>query len=275
MNHTIETMACRTFRYRIFSHLAVAVVVFSGVLSSCCWAATGPTDAEIVPQLDEEGQQAYWRFLRTPEPRAFAIASGGGWGYSLDASTDDQARKDALKHCQNSTEQKCQLYAVNKSVVLDTSTWTASWGPYLDAQQAGRAQTGIRLGQRFPELVFTDREGHGTRLSDLRGQAVVLHFWASWCGPCQFEMPEVERLDKATRTERGLRFAFIRAPGSYDRDPTWAVQIAPDVHLTEATLTLANGQRVTDPDFLVKVYPSTYVIDKHGIVDLAPEKWSS
>jgi thiol-disulfide isomerase/thioredoxin len=46
-----------------------------------------------------------------------------------------------------------------------------------------------------PDLAFRDGEGRETRLSALRGKAVLLNLWATWCAPCRHEMPALDRLE--------------------------------------------------------------------------------
>ena len=43
-----------------------------------------------------------------------------------------------------------------------------------------------------PDFTVTDAEGNQVKLSDFFGKPIVLNFWASWCGPCQYEMPDFE-----------------------------------------------------------------------------------
>jgi thiol-disulfide isomerase/thioredoxin len=45
-----------------------------------------------------------------------------------------------------------------------------------------------------PSVAFTDGDGRSLSLADFRGRAVVVNFWATWCVPCQQEMPSLDRL---------------------------------------------------------------------------------
>ena len=47
-------------------------------------------------------------------------------------------------------------------------------------------------GGRAPEFGFTTFDGETFELEDFRGQVVVLNFWASWCGPCAYEAPDLQ-----------------------------------------------------------------------------------
>ena len=52
------------------------------------------------------------------------------------------------------------------------------------------------VGFPAPDFSLTDTEGQPVHLSDYRGKAVFINFWATWCPPCRAEMPEIRKLQQ-------------------------------------------------------------------------------
>lgn len=251
--------------------LAAILIAFNGP-----GLAASLTDIDAIPHLDERGRDGYRHFLATLPPRAFAIAPGGAWGYSTETSSTDLAEQEALANCQAQTRQPCQIYATGEMVLFNQALWERSWGPYPDAQEAAKADIGTNKGDRFYDLAFHTAASQPVKLSDLRGQVVVLHFWGSWCAPCLRELPELARFASDLTDEKGIRFVLLQVREDYASARAWADSVAPGLPLYdsgaqgdgESDLVLADGQHLADRLF-AKVFPTTYILDKHGIVVFA------
>jgi len=63
--------------------------------------------------------------------------------------------------------------------------------------------SGIDKGSVAPDFTLTDLDGKSVSLSAYKGKPVFLNFWASWCGPCQDELPDVEKIHQEYQ-EKGL-----------------------------------------------------------------------
>ena len=63
-------------------------------------------------------------------------------------------------------------------------------------------------GKRAPDPAFKGLDGQKRKLSELRGQVVVVNFWATWCGPCQEELPRLSALAEGY-AGKPVRFVLI------------------------------------------------------------------
>ena len=121
--------------------------------------------------------------------------------------------------------------------------------------------TEFKEGQRGPAFKLTKLDGGSATLEDLAGKLVVLNFWATWCSPCEVEMPTLENLWQNLR-ERGLVVVGVNVDRGAPRsliDPyvrgkglTFPILLDPD-------LATANAWRVTG-------LPATFLIRPSGEV---------
>lgn len=66
----------------------------------------------------------------------------------------------------------------------------------------------LRTGDKIPDFALNNLDGETVRFSDLRGQVVVLNFWATWCPPCRREMPLLENVYQR-HGDRGLAIVGV------------------------------------------------------------------
>ena len=120
-------------------------------------------------------------------------------------------------------------------------------------------QIGTQAGERAPDFALSDLEGDTVRLSDLHGQVILVNFWATWCGYCKQEMPDLQAV-YADYQARGLVvLALDQAEG---RD---AVQRFRDEHSLTFPM-LLDGDGAVGSQYRAGGLPMTYIIDRAGIV---------
>ncbi len=80
-----------------------------------------------------------------------------------------------------------------------------SYGEFIDKldqqYQKTLASQRVRVGEPAPDITLPNPRGENMSLSDLRGKIVLLDFWASWCGPCRRENPNVVKVYKRYKDE--------------------------------------------------------------------------
>ena len=113
---------------------------------------------------------------------------------------------------------------------------------------------------KAPDFTVYDGEGNAVHLSDFLGKPVVLNFWASWCGPCQMEMPDFDA--KCKELEGEVVFMMINATDGGRETVDTAKEFLensgytfPAYFDTEYSAIYAYG---------VTAYPTTFFIDAEG-----------
>jgi thiol-disulfide isomerase/thioredoxin len=115
----------------------------------------------------------------------------------------------------------------------------------------------IAVGKESPDFTLLNLSGEEVSLSDYRGKIVMINFWATWCGFCKKEMPDMQRLSEENddlvilavdvMEEKSLVEDYIKE-GGYDFE----------VVLDEKGEVAKN--------YLVSAFPTSYFVDKDGIL---------
>jgi cytochrome c biogenesis protein CcmG/thiol:disulfide interchange protein DsbE len=135
-------------------------------------------------------------------------------------------------------------YRLVIAVALIVCSLSLAWG-LLETRQAHSA----------PDFTLTSFDGPVYRLHDLRGQVVVLNFWASWCSPCRAEAAGFQQV---WRDLNGQGVLFL---GADQADPLDKAQ----AFIREFGITYPNGPDVgIGRAFGVQSLPMTYIIDRDG-----------
>jgi peroxiredoxin len=118
---------------------------------------------------------------------------------------------------------------------------------------------GIQRGQLAPDFTVTLVDGSTLSLSDLRGQIVLLNFWATWCVPCRAEMPEFQQAFEANQDQ-----GFTVLAVNLLETPTQIQAFADELGLSFPLALDPNGE--INSLYRVAGYPSTYIIDRQGVI---------
>lgn len=132
-------------------------------------------------------------------------------------------------------------------------------GSIESAAAAADGAIGLDVGDRAPNFRAVTDDGQTIVLDDLRGQAVLLNFWATWCGPCRVEMPEFQSAYTAHGDEGFTILAVNNMETLED------VQGFRDEYALTFPL-LLDESGVIQSQYAVVSYPSTYVLNRDGVI---------
>ena len=122
----------------------------------------------------------------------------------------------------------------------------------------GLASQGLE-GATAPDFALASLDGPNLRLSEYRGDVVMLNFWATWCGPCRQEMPMLEEIYGRYRPA-GFQLLGINVDG----EPSRARRMAQDLGVTFPLL--VDTDKTVSKLYDIRAMPVTVLIDRDGTV---------
>lgn len=144
---------------------------------------------------------------------------------------------------------------------------------YLSTVQSGTAQETEESEQQLTpaplaDLELTDQFGNTHTLSDYKGKVIFLNFWATWCGPCRNEMPDIQKLYEeysAQGEDAEVVILGIAGPGiGQEGSAEEIADFMEENGYTYPVLMDAGGEMFTR--YGISAFPTTFMIDKDGNV---------
>ena len=108
-----------------------------------------------------------------------------------------------------------------------------------------------------PDFTLKSRSGENVKLSEHRGEVVMINFWASWCAPCRQEMPLLEEMYK-----KYSDLGFVLLGVNVEEDSSKATELLRDIPVSFPVL-YDNKNEVTKL-YKVVAMPSTVMVDRDG-----------
>lgn len=120
----------------------------------------------------------------------------------------------------------------------------------------------MEIGNKIPDFALKDRNGKSYNIKSLRGKYVLIDFWASWCGPCKQEIPNLKNAYEKYK-DKGFEIFSVSIDA---KDESWKSALdnfkMPWIHVIDEH----GPNAVTQTLFNVPTIPATLLIDKNGII---------
>jgi cytochrome c biogenesis protein CcmG/thiol:disulfide interchange protein DsbE len=121
------------------------------------------------------------------------------------------------------------------------------------------AQRAAKVGEPAPDFALPTPDGDTVRLSNLRGQPILVNFWATWCPPCKQEMPDIEVLYQKYKDQ-----GFTVIAVDQQESPDAVQKYFDDLNLTFQPVIDSTGEVFNY--YRVVALPTSYFIDADGVV---------
>lgn len=123
----------------------------------------------------------------------------------------------------------------------------------------GEADATLIPGQAAPDFSLPALDGSSVRLSDLKGKAVIVNFWASWCVPCRKEMPDFQAVYDRYK-EQGLTVLGVNAGESKVAVADFRAKVGVNFPM------LLDQEEAAQTAYKIMPLPATFFVDRNGTI---------
>ena len=149
-------------------------------------------------------------------------------------------------------------------IILYTLVLIAGAAWIVLSAQSGEADTtgpAPQTGFLAPDFTLYTAKGESFTLSELKGQAVLVNVWATWCPPCEAEMPAIEKMYNEYKAQG---FVVLAVNSTFQDNP---LDIAPFIESRNLTFPiLLDETSDVSRAYQVRSLPSSYFINRQGII---------
>ena len=161
-------------------------------------------------------------------------------------------KRPVEKPLSESTDVNSKPVAAVKMRLEDIILQARTWGPVYESW----------FGRQAPDFTLSDITGKQHKLSDYRGKNVVIVFWATWCGPCKMEIPNLIALRNTVSTDNLAILAIASG------EPAEKVINFAAANRINYTVLLDNGN-LPSPFDKINSIPSSFFVRPDGKIKLA------
>ena len=139
----------------------------------------------------------------------------------------------------------------------------------LNAYAAPPPESFDSMNKAFPDITFIDPAGKQAKLSDYKGEVVLVKLWATWCPICRKKWPEHQALYNETKDDKGVRVITISVAEDPKESQSWVDGQGYTVPLYVNNITDRGAVQVADSEssfYFIQGTPMKFLIDKNGIL---------
>jgi len=135
----------------------------------------------------------------------------------------------------------------------------ASTGEDNQKAEGSSAEVGLEIGNQAPDFELETLEGDTIQLSSLKGERVMVNFWATWCPPCRAEIPDLQKFHEDEDINI-LAVNLTDTESSYDNVPKFV-----DNYGMEFPVLMDEESEVAT-EYKIQPIPTSFMIDSEGII---------